>query len=89
MGPRLGSKEGHLFQKDAFRAWFLTCRTKDGSAWTAPGAIKVEGGSIGFQAGGAEVDVVLLVMNRAGINKLLGNKFTIGADASGRRPPRS
>ncbi len=82
-------RKGIYSKKTRFGRGFLTCRTKDGSAWTAPGAIKVEGGSIGFQAGGAEVDVVLLVMNRAGINKLLGNKFTIGADASGRRPPRS
>lgn len=77
-----GLKKGAFIVGARFGRGFLTCRTKDGSAWTAPGAIKVEGGSIGFQAGGAEVDVVLLVMNQAGIKKLLGNKFTVGADAS-------
>lgn len=77
-----GLKKGAFIIGARFGRGFLTCRTKDGSAWTAPGAIRVEGGSIGLQAGGAEVDVVLLVMNQAGINKLLGNKFTIGANAS-------
>jgi lipid-binding SYLF domain-containing protein len=77
-----GLKKGAFIVGARFGRGFLTCRTKDGSAWTAPGAIKIEGGSIGLQAGGAEVDVVLLIMNQSGINKLLNNKFTIAADAS-------
>ncbi len=77
-----GLKKGAFIFGARFGRGFITCRTKDGSAWTAPGAVRIEGGSIGLQAGGAEVDVVLLVMNQAGINKLLNNKFTIGADAS-------
>jgi lipid-binding SYLF domain-containing protein len=77
-----GLKKGAFIFGARFGRGFITCRTKDGSAWTAPGAVRIEGGSIGLQAGGAEVDVVLLIMNQSGINKLLGNKFTIGADAS-------
>jgi lipid-binding SYLF domain-containing protein len=42
----------------------------------------VEGGSVGFQIGFSQTDVVLLVMNRKGIDKLIGDKFTLGADAS-------
>ena len=63
-----GLKKGAFIIGARFGRGFLTCRTKDGSAWTAPGAVKIEGGSIGLQAGGAEVDVVLLVMNQSGIN---------------------
>lgn len=77
-----GLKKGAFIIGARFGRGFLTCRTKDGSAWSAPGAVKIEGGSIGLQAGGAEVDVILLIMNQSGINKLLNNKFTIGADAS-------
>jgi len=77
-----GLKKGAFIIGARFGRGFMTCRTKDGSAWSAPGAVKIEGGSIGLQAGGAEVDVVLLIMNQSGVKKLLNNKFTIGANAS-------
>lgn len=61
---------------------FILCRQASGTGWSAPGAIMVEGGSFGFQIGGSETDVVMLVMNRGGVDKLLSSKFTLGADAS-------
>jgi lipid-binding SYLF domain-containing protein len=42
----------------------------------------MEGGSVGFQIGGSSTDVVMLVMNRKGMDKLLGDKFELGADAA-------
>ncbi len=42
----------------------------------------MEGGSLGFQLGGSDTDMVLLVMNRHGMTKLTEDKFTLGADAS-------
>jgi len=59
---------------------FVSCR--HGGGWTAPAAVKVEGGSFGFQIGGSETEVVMLVMNEKGMRRLLSNKFTLGADAS-------
>jgi lipid-binding SYLF domain-containing protein len=59
---------------------FVACR--QGSGWTAPAAVKVEGGSFGFQIGGSETEVVMLVMNQKGMSRLLTNKFTLGGDAS-------
>ena len=59
---------------------FTTCR-KAGAGWGAPEGVKVEGGSVGFQIGGSETDVVLLVMNKSGAEKLLQSKFTLGAGA--------
>ncbi len=44
--------------------------------------MRIEGGSFGLQLGGSEVDLVMLVMNRRGVDKLLQSKFTLGADAS-------
>jgi len=50
--------------------------------WSAPGGVKVEGGSVGFQIGGSETDVIMIVMNDRGVDRLLQNKFTVGADAT-------
>jgi len=61
---------------------FISCRHHDELGWSAPAAVKVEGGSFGFQIGGSETDVVMAVMNRRGAEKLLQSKFTLGADAS-------
>jgi len=61
---------------------FVSCRKKDGVGWSAPGSIRIEGGSVGFQIGGSEMDVFMLVMNDRGMDRLLGDKFTLGADAT-------
>ena len=60
----------------------LTCRVHEGAGWSAPSTIRIEGGSIGFQIGAGETDVVLIVNNSRGMEKLEKDKFTIGADAS-------
>ena len=61
---------------------FIVCRKPGGEGWGNPAPMQVEGGSVGFQIGGQETDVVLLVMNHGGMHKLLQDKFTVGADAS-------
>ena len=61
---------------------YLSCRNKSGSGWSAPGTVRVEGGSFGFQIGGSETDVIMLVMNSRGEEKLLESKFTLGAEGS-------
>jgi len=58
----------------------MSCRS--GAEWSAPVFIELAKGSWGFQAGIEQVDLVLLVMNERGVQKLLGNKTTLGADAS-------
>lgn len=67
---------------DEYGKGFATCRNSSGTGWGAPTAMKLEGGSVGFQICGSATDVVMLVMNRRGMEKLLGDKFTLGADAS-------
>ena len=59
---------------------FISCRK--GAGWSAPGAIRVEGGSFGFQIGGQDTDLVMLVMNRDGGQKLLSDQFTLGGEGS-------
>ncbi len=43
---------------------------------------QMTGGSVGWQIGLQAVDVVLVVMNREGVDKLLKSEFTLGANAS-------
>jgi lipid-binding SYLF domain-containing protein len=66
---------------------FAVCRQPSGAGWTAPAAIRIEGGSFGLQIGGSEQDVLLLVMNQTGMKRLLGDKFTIGGEASAAAGP--
>jgi lipid-binding SYLF domain-containing protein len=58
----------------------MSCR--QGAHWSAPVFMKMEKGSWGFQIGAQSVDLVLLAMNQSGVNKLLRNKVSLGADAS-------
>jgi SH3 domain-containing YSC84-like protein 1 len=56
----------------------MSCR----EGWTAPVFMQLAKGSWGLQIGGEETDLVLLVMNRRGLDKLLQDKVSLGADAS-------
>lgn len=76
-----GVKKGAFIIGGKFGRGFFTCR-KEGGGWSAPGAVRIEGGSVGFQIGASETDVVMLVMNQRGKDSLLSSKFTIGADAA-------
>jgi len=77
-----GLKKGAFIVGGKYGKGFISCRRENGVGWSAPAAVRVEGGSFGFQIGGSETDVVMLVMNRGGAHKLLSSKFTLGADAS-------
>jgi len=61
---------------------YLSCRNKVGAGWSAPGTVRIEGGSVGFQIGGESTDLIMLVMNERGADKLLSSKFTLGAEGS-------
>jgi len=58
----------------------MSCRA--GDQWSAPVFMELAKGSWGFQAGEEQADLVLLVMNQSGVQKLLRNKVNLGADAS-------
>ena len=59
-----------------------TCRQPGGVGWTGPSTIKVEGGSFGLQIGGGETDIVMMVMNESGSNKLMKSEFTLGGEGA-------
>ena len=58
----------------------MSCR--QGAGWSAPSFMLLEKGSVGFQIGGQSVDLVLLVMNDHGMNRLLQDKVALGGEAS-------
>lgn len=65
----------------------VTCRTRNGAGWSGPATIRIEGGSVGFQIGAGETDVVFIVMNHAGMANLEKDKFTIGGNADAMAGP--
>jgi lipid-binding SYLF domain-containing protein len=60
----------------------VSCRNKAQTAWEAPVMLALEGGSVGLQIGASSTDVVLLFMERSGLDSLMKDKVTLGGDAS-------
>jgi lipid-binding SYLF domain-containing protein len=75
-----GLKKGAFIVGGQFGKGFITCRGAGGRGWSAPAAVKMEGGSVGFQIGGSETDVILLVMNQRGADRLMQSEFTLGGE---------
>src|SRR5215467_14224820 len=74
-------KEAAMGSGGEYGKGYMNCRKADGG-WSAPGAISVKGGNAGFQIGGSSTDVIMVVKNEKGVEKLLSSKFTVGADGS-------
>ncbi|HWB84248.1 MAG TPA: lipid-binding SYLF domain-containing protein [Bryobacteraceae bacterium] len=70
-----------------FGRGFAICRATQGPGWGPPAAIRIEGGSVGFQLGVSSTDVILLIMNDRGMQRLTTSKFTIGGDATAAAGP--
>ena len=82
-----GMKKGGFIVAAKFGKGFATCRMPDGKGWTGPVGVRVEGGSVGFQIGGAESDIILLVMSQRGMERLLASQFTLGGEATAAAGP--
>ncbi len=74
-----GVKQAAFIGGAKYGKGFFSCRR--GMDWSAPASIRVEGGSVGFQIGLLETDMILLVMNRKGADRLLSTQFTLGGNA--------
>jgi SH3 domain-containing YSC84-like protein 1 len=79
-------KKGGFIFSGKYGRGFASCRNPSGG-WTAPGAMRVEGGGFGLQIGASSSDIVMLVMSEKGMNGMLASKFTLGAEASGAAGP--
>lgn len=80
-------KKGAFIIGAQYGKGFVFCRKSNGVGWSAPGAVRVEGGSFGLQIGGSVTDVFMLVMNEKGRDRLLSTKFTLGGEASAAAGP--
>ena len=81
-----GLKKAALGIGGQYGRGFASCK-KAGDGWGSPAAVRMEGGSVGLQLGGQSTDVIMLVMNRRGMDKLMSDKFTVGVDTSAAAGP--
>jgi SH3 domain-containing YSC84-like protein 1 len=64
---------------------YASCMTK--KEWSGPAAVRIEGGSFGLQLGASSTDVIMLILNDGGMQKLLSDKFTLGGEAAAAAGP--
>jgi lipid-binding SYLF domain-containing protein len=81
-----GLKKAAFLVGGSYGRGFASCRKAE-RGWGSPAAMRIEGGSFGFQLGGQSTDIILLVMNQSGMDRLVSDKFTIGGDASAAAGP--
>jgi lipid-binding SYLF domain-containing protein len=74
-------KAGFVFAGQRGRG-IISARTTEAGGWSPPAFLTLTGGSFGLQIGGQSVDIVLVVINRRGLENLLQNQFEIGGEAS-------
>ena len=77
-----GMKKGGFIVGGRYGKGAVSCRDKAQTAWEAPVMLALEGGSVGLQIGASSTDVVLLIMERSGLDSLMKDKVTLGGDAS-------
>jgi SH3 domain-containing YSC84-like protein 1 len=82
-----GLKQGGFIVGAKYGKGFVSCRRKERLGWSAPGSVRIEGGSFGLQIGATETDVFMLIMNQRGMERLLSTKFTLGGDATAAAGP--
>ena len=75
-----GLKKAAFIVGGEYGSGVMSCRTADG--WSNPVFMQLAKGSWGLQIGGEAVDLVLLVMNNRGVDKLLEDKVSLGGDAA-------
>jgi lipid-binding SYLF domain-containing protein len=74
-----GLKKAGFIVGGTYGRGFITCRRQGTGAWGAPAALRMEGGSFGFQIGATESDVILLLMDQTAVDGVLRSRFTLGA----------
>ena len=65
----------------------LVCRRGGNGRWGPPSMFTVGGGGFGLQLGGQATDIVFIVMNAHGVQKLVQSSAKLGVDASAAAGP--
>jgi lipid-binding SYLF domain-containing protein len=80
-----GMKKAAFLVGGEYGRGFAECRVP--GSWSAPAPVRLTGGSFGLQLGADSTDIILLVMNPKGMERLLADKFSIGADVAAAAGP--
>lgn len=75
-----GLKKAAFIVGGEYGKGLMSCRRN--GAWSPPVFMRLGKGSWGLQFGAQTIDLVLLVMNDKGVDKLLHNRVSLGAEAS-------
>jgi lipid-binding SYLF domain-containing protein len=75
-----GLKKAAFIVGGEYGKGLMSCRR--GATWSPPVFMRLGKGSWGLQFGAQSIDLVLLIMNDQGIEKLLKNRVSLGAEAS-------
>jgi SH3 domain-containing YSC84-like protein 1 len=86
----LAKAEGVAIFPSTIKAGFIVGGTRgrgilsarNEGAWSSPAFLTLTGGSFGLQIGGQAADIILVIMNRRGLENLVSNQFKVGADAA-------
>jgi lipid-binding SYLF domain-containing protein len=65
----------------------ISVRDAETRKWSSPAFLTLTGGSVGAQIGGTEIDLILVIMNRSGVEHLLSNQFKLGGEISAAAGP--
>ncbi len=80
-------KKGGFIVGAEYGKGFFTCRRASGVGWSAPGSLRITGGKFGLLIGGAETDLIMLVMSKSGMEHLLHDKTQLGGELSAAAGP--
>jgi SH3 domain-containing YSC84-like protein 1 len=80
-----GMKKAAFLVGGEYGRGFASCRVP--GSWSAPAPVRLTGGSFGLQLGADSTDIILLIMNEKGMERLLADKFSIGADVAAAAGP--
>lgn len=80
-------KKGGFIVGAEYGKGFFTCRKSSGVGWSALGSLRITGGKFGLLIGAAETDLIMLVMNKNGMEHMLADKTQIGGELSGAAGP--
>jgi len=75
-----GMKKAAFLVGGEYGRGFASCRIP--GSWSAPAPVRLAGGSFGVQLGADSTDIILLVMNQHGLERLLSDKVALGLDVN-------
>jgi len=80
-----GMKKAAFLVGGEYGRGFASCRIP--GSWSAPAPVRLAGGSFGVQLGADSADIILMITTQRGMERLMSDKFSIGADLAAAAGP--